>query len=289
MHNFKKNFGQNFLRNFKFARKLVDTLDISQEDTVLEIGPGDGMVTELLLERSKKVICIEIDYDLIANLIRRFNEKSNFNIENEDILKINLFELFSKYEISGDLKVTGSLPYNISKKIIDNFLKLAAELQNKKSQVRITKMSFIVQEEVAKDYVAQTPEATFLSNYVRLYSTPKKYETISANQFFPKPKVNGAILAFQVKENINLEEILRISKVIRQGFSSPRKTLGNNLKSLVEDKDELFNKLQISQLLRPAQLTQEDWVKIATLVTETQNPIPTMPEAGKQVQYDITD
>lgn len=88
MHNFKKQFGQNFLKNAKFARLMVDNLKIAPEDTIIEIGPGDGMVTKILLDSGAKVIALEIDNDLIPKLIGKFAGYSNFTLVHLSLIHI---------------------------------------------------------------------------------------------------------------------------------------------------------------------------------------------------------
>lgn len=261
MHNFKKEFGQNFLKNSKYAKKLVEYSNPELSDTVIEIGPGDGLVTSLLLEVYKKVFSIEVDYDLLPKLLKRFHGKENFELVHEDILKINFLEFTKKYNITPEkpVNIAGSLPYNISKKIIADFLKLKAQ-----GILNIKTMTFIVQEEVAKEYVAAVPKSSFLSNYLKIYGRSRKFETIPADQFFPTPKVNGAILYIQPDEIIR-PEYIQIAKFIKEGFKNPRKTVSNNLKSIKEFNGkigEVLSQLNIKSTARPAELTFEEWIKL---------------------------
>jgi len=113
-HFFKKSFGQNFLRDVSYAKKIVEAACIDKSDTVIEIGPGDGIVTKYLLESAKQVISIEIDNELIPVLNEKFQTHNSFKLINEDILSIDL----SSVHNNKPYKVVGSLPYNISKKII---------------------------------------------------------------------------------------------------------------------------------------------------------------------------
>ncbi len=282
MHQFKKNYGQNFLKTTKFAHKLVDSLNISADDTVIEIGPGDGMVTKLALDKGCRIICIEVDYDLLPGLIRKFGENKNFNITHSDVLQVNFEEILDQFsvvsnqlseqeagslkpEANSSIKVIGSLPYNISKKIIDNLINF--KVTNKKYS--LNECSFIVQEEVAKEYVALPPQSSFLSNYLKVYSTVRKLETIPAYQFFPMPKVNGAILNIKFNKEIpdNHREIVQF---IRIGFSAPRKTLIKNLKNSNKFETEklllAFKELDIKETARPAELDNEQWMELILLI-----------------------
>ncbi len=262
MHNFKKQFGQNFLKNAKFARLMVDKLELQPTDTVIEIGPGDGMVTKLLLESGAKVIALEIDDDLIPKLSGKFANFTNFNLVHLSILDANIEEILNNANSGINVKVTGSLPYNISKKIIDMFIRF----NTTNSKFVIKTCAFIVQEEVAKDYAAIAPKSSFLSNYSRIFAKVRKLESIPKYMFFPEPKVNGGILRFEIKENMP-SNFLELHKLMRVGFSNPRKTLSNNLKSSarykVDNLEEIYKSIEIKPTARPAELEYEQWEKLA--------------------------
>lgn len=255
-HQFKKQYGQNFLRNDKYAQKLVAALQLTSSDTVIEIGPGEGKVTNLLLQQAGKVIGVEIDYQLIPKLIQRFGEDPKFELEHVSILDVDVPQLLAKFKANGEYKVVGSLPYNISKLIIANFLALPQPPQV---------MSFIVQEEVAQEYVAQAPKASFLSNWIRLYADVKKLETIPKGQFFPVPQVNGGILVITPHQKFTATKIAELQKLIRIGFQQPRKTLRNNIKSYVNDAakiESLWTKLGLGENVRPAELEFSQWLDL---------------------------
>ncbi|MFS8131077.1 MAG: ribosomal RNA small subunit methyltransferase A, partial [Candidatus Dojkabacteria bacterium] len=240
-------------------------LEIKPGDTVVEIGPGDGMVTNLLLNKEANVICIEVDYDLIPNLIRRFGDNPNFHIVHKDVLDVNYDELLEKFGVEGSFKVTGSLPYNISKVIIRKLIEYT--LVTKKFNLH--GMSFILQDEVAKDYVAAAPKASFLSNYVRLFAEVKKFESIPAQQFYPMPKVNGGIVYLEMKKPV--KDYAEIQKLIKTGFASPRKTLLRNLKNSTkytpEVLDKAYKELGLISTVRPAEIETDMWIKLYEKLT----------------------
>lgn len=232
-HKFKKQYGQNFLRSAKYARQLVAPLDITDQDVVVEIGPGAGVVTNLLLESpAALVVSIEIDYQLVPKLVEKFGENEKFELLHTDVMKLRWETPEFMHEhnlklwqeaISGKrpLKLTGSLPYNISKRIILHALKYWPAF---------TAMCFIVQEEVALDYVAVPPKASNLSSLTRLRADVKKHRTIPTQEFFPIPKVGGGILEIRPKKEIDAERIEIAEGIVRSAFASPRKNLRNNLK-----------------------------------------------------------
>lgn len=238
----------------------MDPLKIVKEDLVIEIGPGDGSVTQELLKTGASVISFEVDYDLLAKLLMKFNSFDNFNLQHQDILQANIQEYLVSYDIpESGVKVTGSLPYNISKKIIQKFL-----TDNYKKNYRIDKMSFIVQDEVAKEYVAKPPDSNSLAAITNLFSKVKKLESIPADNFYPKPKVDGGIIYFEPFEEITID-IERARGLINSGFSAPRKTLLNNLKARQFEMDlsTILQEIGIDEKSRPSNLTNEQWVQLA--------------------------
>lgn len=259
-HKFKKRFGQNFLKSKRFAQEMIEGLNLTETDTVIEIGPGNGFVTNLLLKTNARVICIEVDYSLIPELIKRFNERSNFELVNTDALEVDFEKLLEKFNVKGNVYFTGSLPYNISKKIILNCL----EYSVKNSQVK--GMSFIVQEEVALHIVAKAPRSNYFSSIINTYADVKKTLTIPAAQFFPEPKVNGAVVFFKPVSKLNADDRKDFLKLTKIAFSSPRKTLRSNLvssrKYSAENVDEVFKKLILDERIRASEIDFDLWLKI---------------------------
>lgn len=265
-HNFKKQYGQNFLVGSRFADELVDALDIADSDTVIEIGPGDGMITNIILNsNSCRIFSIEVDYDLLPNLIKRFSKFENFKLIHQDVLGLDLDKFIEENNIEGNIKIIGALPYNISKKIIDKFLLASVEIKHAK----ITRLAFIIQEEVAKNYIAKAPNATFLSNYLNLFGSSRKLKSIPAHKFYPMPKVNGAILQIDLNKKVQ-KDFRELSKFIKVGFTSPRKTLYRNLSNIkdyrAKNLAEIFAELKIKPTARPAEVEFETWEKLFAIL-----------------------
>lgn len=252
-HHFKKQYGQNFLRSARFTQALVDAVEPQPGDTIIEIGPGEGHITGLLLEVVERVISIEVDYSLIPGLIKKYGELKKFELINEDIMKVDIDQVTQ----GRPYKVIGSLPYNISKQIIAKFLT---------APHKPTQMAFIIQEEVAWEYNAQPPKATFLSSWIRLFADVRKAVSIPASQFFPKPKVNGAILSIKLKAVIDEKGTAEKYQLIKVAFASPRKTLRNNLNAAniwpKEKIDQAWAELQLNETLRPAEVEAEIWDRL---------------------------
>lgn len=255
-HNFKKQFGQNFLQHAVWVERLVDSADLNDQDLVIEIGPGEGVVTERLAQSAKEVMSLEIDSELIPVLNEKFQAYDNITIVPTDVLQWDEKSLGDR-----KFKVVASLPYNISKKIINKFL-LA---ENKPQQ-----MALLIQKEVAYDYVATKPNAKFLGTVAQIYADIELTTTIPRNAFFPMPKVDGGVLKFtNIKpKRENPEELIKFIKI---GYSAPRKKLSGNLANLGYDKSQLealLVKLNLSATARPQELDLNDWQALFAKISE---------------------
>jgi len=255
-HVFKKQFGQNFLKYASDSAKLVDSLDPSLEDYVFEIGPGDGRVTQILLRTVKEVIAVEIDSNLVTLLKEKFKADPSFEVIHKDILQIDLRKELDSRAIKG-YKVIGSLPYNISKKIIQNFTE---------AELKPVRMSVILQKEVAQDYAAQPPKSSFLHHYVSALYHVKYAGTIKKDRFYPEPRVDGGILNFELRETpyIPYTDIRNYAKFLKNAYSSPRKKLQKVLSNIYKEINwsQIFQDLDIEENLRPAQLDTEQFVAL---------------------------
>ncbi|BCX14121.1 MAG: ribosomal RNA small subunit methyltransferase A [Candidatus Dojkabacteria bacterium] len=250
-HKFKKFFGQNFLTNPVFANEIINLSKIDKETHVLEIGPGLGYLTKFLLEHSAKVTAVEIDFSLIPKLLKKFSIHPNFELINEDILKINLDEIFKD---SKKICIVGSLPFNISKKIIRKTIDFGMYTNSE-----LKPFTFIVQDEVANLYTNLDNKLGVIYQH---YCNVKKANVIPASAFTPKPKVNGAILCFEInkkQKNTNFETL------VKQAFTQPRKTLYNNLKKAyqLDNLERSFKKLNLNKNTRAAELNIDTWEKLA--------------------------
>ena len=255
-HRFKKQFGQNFLRNTESVIDLIYSAGISAEDNVLEVGPGNGSVTEFLVEKAKAVVAIEIDTELIPKLKERFKDYPNFSVILTDILELNPDDVFK----GEPYKVVGSLPYNISKPIIKKFLTTV--------NPPVT-MTVLIQKEVSQDYAAVPPKAMFLGTFARVYAHIKAGKVVEKSKFYPTPKVDGQILTFSaIHKPEGAEELV---KFIKLGYSSPRKKLSSNLANYKFDKtktEQFLIKENLKSSSRASELTAEQWYNLHELLTK---------------------
>lgn len=251
-HHFKKSLGQNFLNNKNYINELVESLEIKDNEQVIEIGPGKGYVTDEILKRTNKLTLIEKDDSLIPYLDKKY--ENLVNILHQDVLEVNFSEITSKQPY----KVIGSLPYNISKRIIYNLLTNS----HKPKQI-----SLIIQKEVAKEYASKAPKSTILSNFANLHSEVRLSKVVPSIYFTPRPKVDGQIITFSkiLDKNDSAKDLWRF---IRIGFSSPRKILAGNLKEYGKDKVvKGILKLGLKDTARASELTLTQWEDLYRLVS----------------------
>jgi len=254
--------GQNFLNDASIVTKIIQAANISSLDTVLEIGPGEGILTEQLANLSKKVLTIEIDDRLIPTLTEKLKNTPNITLLHADILDVNLPILLKEANIS-TYHVIANIPYYITSPII----RLLLETPQQPKQILL-----MVQKEVAERIIAKPGKMSILSNSVQYYADAEILFNVSRDKFTPTPKVDSAILKITPKTAYNSTnpEIKAFFRLIRAGFSAKRKTLLNNLSATLQiDKKILelaFNKLALKATVRAQELSTEDWKKLSTFL-----------------------
>ena len=262
----KKSLGQNFLKDEAVLQRIIDDAKISSEDMVLEIGPGQGALTEKLQKVCKKVIAVELDDRLIELLHTKFVGNENVEIVHDDILKLNLPEMVSKKLMKlkaneANYKVIANIPYYITAPIIRLLLETKYPPQE---------MILMVQKEVAERITAKAGEMSILAVSVQYYAKPEYLFTVSKESFEPVPKVDSAIIKItrdNGQETRDKEETKKFFRIVKAGFSAKRKTLVNNLSNGLQlDKNEIEEKLELlgfSKNTRAQELEVEDWKKLA--------------------------
>ena len=178
----RKGLGQNFLVDGSILKKIAAAAELTPSDTVIEVGPGLGVLTETLVEQAGKVIAIELDNHLAEILKTHFSGSNKVTVINEDVLKINPADILGKQT---EYKVVANLPYYITSAVIRHFLE---------ASVKPKMMVLMVQKEVAKQITAQPGEMSLLSVSVQLYGKPTMVSKVSARCFYPAPNVDSAIL-----------------------------------------------------------------------------------------------
>jgi len=255
----KKSLGQNFLHDEKVLEKIISSANLKAEDFVMEVGPGKGALTEKLVSEVSRVVAIEIDQNLITALRKKFIKNKKVEIINEDILKINLSDLFSRYKIQDTrYKIVANIPYYITSKIIRLFL----ETKNPPDE-----MILMVQKEVAERITSRPGKMSLLSVSVQYYSNPELLFTVSKNSFYPAPQVDSAVIKIK---DIHLEKNSKhFFQIAKAGFSAKRKTLVNNLSNALHlEKGVVEEKIKTADLkstVRAQELSIVDWKKLVKL------------------------
>ena len=240
----KKRLGQSFLVNLDVIFDILDFAGITKEDTVLEIGPGVGFVTEQLVKHAKKVIAIELDEEAIEVLKKI--ECDNLEIIHKDILKTNLWELIPQGE---KFKVVANIPYYITAPIIAHLLGEVDDLTNK-NRNSIDDVILMVQEEVARRIVADenspSKEYGLLTILSQFWADCEILRLVGRKSFYPAPKVNSALVRFKINEKPKLElsDYSYFRRTIKAGFAQRRKNIKNCLINGGFDKDAVTSTLE---------------------------------------------
>jgi len=249
-----KGLGQNFLIDGAAVRKMIEAAEINPEDTILEIGPGLGVLTQELAQKAERVLAIEKDPEMVRILQETLKECEKTEIVQGDALKIESYKLKTeKY------KVVGNLPFYLTAPLIRRFLE--------KETIKPQEMVFIVQKEVARRICSKPPEMNLLAVSVQFYSQPKIVSYIPKGSFWPQPKVDAAILKIiPAKPGLADEERGLFFRIVKAGFSQPRKQLINNLSAgLNMEKEKIAEWLKennVSPQQRAETLKIEDWLKL---------------------------
>ena len=263
-----KSLGQNFLISDEVVDGIVESANIEKEDIVIEIGPGLGVLTNLLLQKSNNVIAVELDPRMVSILKDRFKEKDNFTIIHEDILKVDLDKIINERKSSNSrVKVVANLPYYISTPII---MKL---LENNEI---IDEIIVMVQKEVGDRLTAKTGErlAGAITYAVSYYSNASKVINVPKESFIPSPKVESVVIKLELKKNVQEENKELLFKIIKSAFAQRRKTLENALINgkIVTSKEriqEIFDKLGIEKNVRGENLSLEQYESLCKIIVKS--------------------
>lgn len=254
----KKSLGQNFLHSEAIIKDIVRAGNLSKKDTVLEVGPGKGILTAELLKTAGKVISVEKDDRLIPFLEEQFKKEiseGKFTLVHDDILSVDP----SDYGLqTTNYKLVANIPYYITGQIFRKFL----SGENNPSSIVL-----LVQKEVAERIITRDSKESILSLSVKAYGEPTYVRTVSAGNFFPKPNVDSAVLAIKhiSKKFFNGFSEDLFFKIIKTGFGQKRKMLLGNLKKEFEKEvlEKAFVKCEIDEKARAEDLPIEKWGELA--------------------------
>lgn len=264
-----KDLGQNFLINDDVIEKIIEKSQIEKNDLIIEIGPGLGVLTNLLLEKSDNVVAIELDKRMVEIISKRFILKNNLQIINEDVLKVDLNKLINERKKQTNInkvKIVANLPYYISTPII---MKLLEE------KLEIDEIIVMVQKEVAQRLVAKTgtKDVGAITYAVEYFSEAEKVIDVPKESFIPSPKVESAVIKLKIRKEayVQVKDEKMLFNIIQKSFSQRRKTLVNALVNgkIVESKEKaekIIKKLNINENIRGEKLTLEDFARICNTI-----------------------
>ena len=260
-----KSLGQNFLIDEQVVKQIAESGNITEKDLVIEIGPGLGTLTKELLEKAGKVICIELDEKMVKIIKDRFSLYKNFEVIQEDVLKVDLKRLIEKEKEEGTIehvKVVANLPYYITTPII---MKLLEE------KLQLDSIIVMIQKEVAKRLVAipgkkETGAITYTVNY---YAEGEEILEVPNTAFIPEPEVTSEVIKLKIRKEkpVQVKDEKLMFEIIKKAFMQRRKTLINALTNnkVFKDKEEgkkILNELNLAENIRPEKLTLQDFADI---------------------------
>ena len=256
-HNFKKKFGQNFIKDFTIIEKIINYSNIEEDSLIIEIGPGAGALTNELCKKAKRVLAYEIDKELISSLTDLQKDNSNLDIIWGDFLDRNVKKDIEKYEYK-HLYVISNLPYYITTPIINKFID---------EKIDVYKMIIMVQKEVATRFLAKPNSRDYssLTVFLNYHFDIKKLFDVSRNVFIPKPNVDSSIVELKSKKDkLEVKDIDLFYKLVRDSFKFKRKNLRNNLKGYDLEKIEgVLKKYNIDLTTRAEDLSLDIFVDIS--------------------------
>lgn len=260
-----KGYGQNFLIDQNVVDGILEKAEVNKDDLIIEIGPGLGNLTSPLLENAGKVICIELDPKMVSILTDRFSLYNNFELINDDVLKVDLNKIIEENSNFKSAKVVANLPYYITTPIIMKLLE---------DKLNLESITVMVQKEVA-ERLADRPggkEVGSITYSINYYTDPEIIISVPRDSFIPAPNVDSAVIKLDVlkepKVKVLDEELF--FKIIKFSFLQKRKTLINSLsnsglipKDLLE---EMLNDLGIDLRVRAEQLSLEEFAKMTDYI-----------------------
>ena len=267
-----KSLGQNFLIDDTVIEDIVGGASIGKDDLVIEIGPGLGSMTALLVEKAKKVICIELDKKMIKILNDRFIAYNNIELINEDVLKLDLNKLIKQEKEQNeikDVKIVANLPYYITTPII---MKLLEE------NLDIASITVMIQKEVA-DRLIEIPSGKntgAITYTVYYYCECEKIREVENTCFVPMPEVTSEVINLKLRKEpaVKVENKKVFFNIIKSAFMQRRKTLLNALVNTgvfksKEEGAEILRKLNLREDIRAEKLTIEDFARICNYFCES--------------------
>lgn len=264
-HSFKftKSLGQNFLIDDNVVNDIVIGAEIGKDDTVIEIGPGIGTLTKELLQKAKKVYCIELDSELIPILNEELKDYDNLTIINGDALRYDFSKILNE---NNNVKVVANLPYYITTPIVTKLLK---------ERYKFSSITIMIQKEVAARMISEPncKEYGALSILIQYYCKGTKIRNVAPECFMPRPKVESTVIKLEVLENpsVTVTDEKMYFRIVRDSFNMRRKTIWNALKELKLPSDDIkkcFESCGIDTKRRGETLSLEEFANLSNSICE---------------------
>src|SRR4029079_3902821 len=268
-HHPSKRFGQNFLTNQGIIQRIIETLEPGPDETIIEIGPGKGALTEPLLQRAGSLVAVEFDKNLIPLLTEKFGARANFKLIQCDALATNFCDVIRP---ARSARVVANLPYNVATAILQRLIEQRA---------CVSELILMLQKEVVERITAApgSKERGYLSVFVEAYCETEKLFDVAPGSFRPAPKVWSSVIRITPKSKpavLESEEVV-LWQVVSAGLAQKRKTILNNLRSSPPQLQELIKKhggtsiilcrAEIDLQRRAETFTLEEWLRIVRTMT----------------------
>jgi 16S rRNA (adenine1518-N6/adenine1519-N6)-dimethyltransferase len=246
--------GQNFLISEEVLAEIIDIAKIKKSDTIIEIGPGLGVLTQELVKKSNRVIAIEKDKRFISVLKKFFAPNKNLEIIEQDALRFN-FE-----EVKGDYKIVANIPYYLTSHLLQNLL----ALEHKPKRIVL-----MIQKEVGERLTAEAGELSILGISVQIFADVAIVSNVPKENFWPKPKVDSCVILIEPKDKFpEIVDEKLFFRILKIAFAGKRKqihnTLANGLKLSKEEVAELLTAAKVGLTTRPQDLSIPQWIEIYT-------------------------
>ncbi len=256
----KKRLGQHFLHDNAIRDLIIAAADLSSQDTVIEVGPGLGVLTTELARYAGKVIAVELDAQLASRLKQGFKSSPNVDIIQADILTLSPADIIGA---SRNYKVVANLPYYITSPLLHHFIQ---------AEEKPSLMVVMIQKEVAEAIASKDGKMTALGVTMHIYSQPEIIVQVPPQSFSPPPKVDSAVIRFKMFSESVIEPVFigQFLQTVRSGFSAPRKQLRNSLAHGMDisnnESEHILSSAGIDWHRRAETLTLQEWKRLSEIV-----------------------
>lgn len=259
----KKSLGQNFLHDASVIDRIVGALEVRDSDTVIEIGPGTGALTETLVKTGANVVAVEFDRELVPLLEQQFRFDENFRLVNADALNLDFASIVDK---PNGVKLVANLPYNISTPILQRLIE---------QRHIFSTLVLMFQREVVERIIAKpaTKERGYLSVIAQTAFDIEYLFDVAPSSFRPVPKVWSSVIRLTPQSAFVGDEVV-FRKVVSQSFAQKRKTIFNNLKGIYVDAGSVLDSAAIDSIRRAETLTLDEWVTLTAAIKKGASETP---------------